>query len=347
MNNVYKLSPQARVIDEASQWIARLDRGLSIEEKPLLDQWLADSNQNRLALLKVGQAWDKTEVLSDLAELFPKQETATSLTPIKSMAIAASIALLALTLTFSLFELSREVSEGSNEFAVSNMEGLYKTAIGEHTSITLPDGTELELNTNTSVRVNYSTQQRLLILQQGELHVDVAHDETRPLSVIVGSQIVQAVGTAFNIELGANQSVDLVVTEGKVLVGANDSIVLTDLEVDPIQLPISSLAVSEGERVLLGQLEEKVQMIDPAEVEIQLSWREGTLVFRGESLEHAIQEISRYTPVEFVFLDENIRHLQVAGLFQTGDVDGLLTALNDSFQIESQRVDQKVLLSIR
>lgn len=346
MSNVYDISPEDRVYEEASVWISRLDKGLSLEEEVNLNQWLEQSERHGLILIKMGETWDKAEVLSKLADLFPKPVEHRTSHSWTMPAMAASIAALALSIWFGLSTFSPLTAPA--ELAVSNLEGLYKTAIGEHISVSLPDGTELNLNTNTTVRVNYSDLQRVLILEQGELHVDVAHDVNRPLSVLAGGQIVQAVGTAFNIELSADQKVDLVVTEGRVLVGKRENIVLSSVDREPVVMPATSFSVSQGERILLGELalelEEDVETIDPADIEVQLSWQSGNLVFRGEPLVQAIEEISRYTEIKFEFLDENLKQVQVAGLFQTGDVDGLLVALSDNFNIHSQRIDQRVLL---
>ncbi|MBT5330463.1 MAG: hypothetical protein HOL48_01625 [Porticoccaceae bacterium] len=344
MSNIYSISPQTKSIDEASLWIAKLDKGLSEEDKVALDQWLGKSEQNRSALIRVGQIWDKAEALANLADLFPKPA---SRRPAEIYtAIAASVAAIALVVAISMAGFN-PFSDQTPADQIENPEGFYMTAIGEQTNISLPDGTELMLNTNTSVRVNYSDNQRVLTLEQGELHVDVAHDESRPLSVLAGGQVVQAVGTAFNVYLRDQQKVDLVVTEGKVLVSQRDEIPRVSAPDGAIQMPTSAFSVSQGERVLLGQLEEKVEPIDFAEIEVQLSWREGNLVFRGEPLEEAVREIGRYTAAEFVFIDENLRQVKVAGLFETGDVDGLLAALSENFQIDSRRVDQRILLQSR
>ena len=79
---------------------------------------------------------------------------------------------------------------------------------------------------------------------------------------------------------------------------------------------------------------------------MKLSWREGRVVFRGESLEAALAEIERYTTVQFVFLDEDLKSRSVTGRFRAGDVDGLLVALRTNFNITHERSDDgRVLLS--
>ena len=69
---------------------------------------------------------------------------------------------------------------------------IHHTAVGEQSIVMLNDGSQITLNTNTKVQVP-SDQARLLELVSGELHVRVK-DPSRPLSVMAGEQIIQAVG---------------------------------------------------------------------------------------------------------------------------------------------------------
>ncbi len=343
MSNVYQLSSQEGRFDEASMWISRLDRGMSAEEYSQLQQWLSESQENVDIFLKVAEAWDKTEILSKLADLFPEPVSNGVASRWFNPAMVATMAIFLLTAIWGLVFFSAPMQSD----LVPNVQGIYKTAIGEHSTINLPDGTQLVLNTNSLVRVSYTERQRVLELERGEMHVDVFHDESRPLSVVARDQVFQAVGTAFNIELHSDQRIELVVTEGKVLVGIHARETDSEGQLKPIVLPTSSVAVSGGQQLMVGAPQEEVELIEPDEIEIKLSWRQGNLIFRGESLEEAIAEISRYTSVEFVLLDENLKKIRVVGLFKAGDVTGLLTTLKDNFNITHKRLDEKVILSQR
>ena len=46
-------------LDEASEWLAKLDRGLTKSEEQALKQWLAQSYKNVEVLLEVAKLWDK------------------------------------------------------------------------------------------------------------------------------------------------------------------------------------------------------------------------------------------------------------------------------------------------
>jgi transmembrane sensor len=69
-------------------------------------------------------------------------------------------------------------------------------------------------------------------------------------------------------------------------------------------------------------------------------------VFQGESLEDAVAEIERYTTVEFVILDDELKKVRIAGLFKAGDVDGLLATLKENFDVAYERTeDGRILLT--
>ena len=100
--------------------------------------------------------------------------------------------------------------------------------------------------------------------------------------------------------------------------------------------------------MVLGSAQEAIAQVAETDIAAQLSWRDGNLIFRGESLEQALAEITRYTSVEFEVMDERIKQERIAGLFKAGDVDGLLATLTRNFNIESERLDDnKILLRAR
>ncbi len=355
MTNVVSINSEEERYDEASKWLARLDRDLTPEETRQLKAWLT-SPENRSTILNMAKLWDEMGTLSRLSSLFPQtaehQEKA-SRPLVKRMAtIAASILIIVFVgFGYSVVQLPERAYE-----AASASGHYYQTAIGERSTITLIDGSILTLNTDSSVEVKYTEAHRLLILKKGEIYVNVAKDANRPLSVLANDQLVQAVGTEFNVEITDDQKIELFVTEGEVRVAAISAKVLeSELSVPLTPLPKSSLALTAGEVLVIedagqdaknGIVENTTRQIPSEDFEVKLSWRNGNLIFRGEPLEQAVKEVGRYTSVEFIILDDSLRKVRVAGLFKAGDVDSLLSALRENFNIVSQRTDDdKVLLS--
>ena len=340
MNNVYDISDQDRRYDEASTWIARIDRELSTDEEAELRTFLAD-DRNRELFLEMARLWDKMDALSRLAEILPDVEHR----PRRSHGLAIAASLIVAAVAVAWFAVPWLTGDRPEFETIAQTTAVYETAVGEQSTVSLSDGTVLVLNTDSRVRVSYSHESRYIDLDRGEIHVTVARDPLRPLMVRTDSSIIQALGTQFNVEITSDRRVEVIVVEGVVLIGVNDpesAVAQTRLA------PESATRLTGGSRAVLGPAEEQVERIEPREIEVKLSWTDGNIVFRGESLEEAIAEVGRYTDVEFVFLDDRARQVRVVGRFKTGDVDSLLANLEANLDISYQRLDDdEVLLSSR
>tara|TARA_R110001592_G_scaffold81338_3_gene241468 strand:+ start:5199 stop:6278 length:1080 start_codon:yes stop_codon:yes gene_type:complete len=356
MSNVHHIHKQNIIdeeekrLDDASDWLAKIDRNLTKQEKASLQTWLSLSVKNTEVLLEVAHLWDKMDDLSRLSDLFPQTSSSTTKKYSSWLGAMAASAIFAISVGFYQSGFNFSLFGQSDQSAVVAMQMNYQTGIGESNTINLPDNSKIVLNTNSFVQVRYTSSARIIDLQRGEIHINVAHDKSRPLSVIAGGKIIQAVGTAFNVEV-RNKLVELIVTDGKVLVAAkNNAIANTDIDEMAKRLPKNSMAVSKGEKIdldLTGNTVDKVIKVDPIEVAANLSWRTGNLIFRGESLAEVMAEISRYTNITFELSDdEQLQKVKVAGMFKTGDVTGLLEVLSNNFNIRYERVDKdKIILN--
>ena len=351
--NIVALSASTLQVDQAGEWLALLDKHegnqtpMPQSDVQAMQLWMAADADNKTVLFEMAQLWDKMDALSRLSDLFTEPKKAT--VPVYRFAMAASF-LLAGFLGMFAFNIYND-GNGAVDFG----NGLYQTAIGEHSTVTLSDGSELILNTNTQVMVSYTDTARLIYLKRGEVHVSVAKNPERPLSVIAGKKYIQAVGTEFNIEITDRQNIELIVTEGKVEVGVHQPSAASTEPAEHLSAKraqpskVLPIAVSAGEELMLGStkdsvLPEPVSNVTAEDIEVKLSWRRGNLVFTGESLEDAVKEVGRYTSVEFVFIDEDLKKVRVGGVFKAGDVEGLLATLRENFNIVSQQVDGKRIL---
>lgn len=344
MNNIRPMPSTQELYDEASLWIVKMDKGLSADEQTALQEWMQADQAHYDILMEMTQLWDKMDAMSRLSDLFVKPKPAAPQWPLVS-ALAASVLFAVSVAIWAI------IGGNSPEFG----DNIYRTAIGEQSTVILSDGSQITLNTNTKVQVKYTARARLLQLSNGELHVRVAKDPARPLSVMVGDQVVQAVGTEFNIEITDQQKIELVVTEGKVKVNVRrdpqKTLAQADDQQPDLTLPENAVTVAAGEQVVLSDkgvevTPDEITEVSADDIKVKLSWRQGNLIFRGESLEEAVKEIGRYTSVEFVFMNEDLKKMRVAGLFKAGDVEGLLATLRENFDIVSQKDGNgKVLLS--
>ena len=92
----------------------------------------------------------------------------------------------------------------------------FDTTVGELKSVTLSDGSTVQLNTNSRVEVRFSSAERRVHLTRGEAYFSVAHNPRRPFSVYAANGIVTAVGTAFTVRLREQDAVEVTVEKGRV-----------------------------------------------------------------------------------------------------------------------------------
>lgn len=346
-NNVVPLKAGDDPLDDAAQWLAKMDRGLSSDEEQELHGWLHESEQNRTMLLKMAKLWDNMAALERLKILFPeppvKQTNGGILSSVaqRPLAMAASFLMVGVVLAFVLSSSLFNVFAPQQLVVLSQQQ--FETGIGDLKRISLSDGSQLTVNTNSSVEVTFTESQRVVELHKGELHIQVAHNPRRPLTVFAGGQVIQAVGTAFNVELRSEQ-VELIVTEGKVLVAKQNQSTLSPESVDEVHLPAQTPALVQGQKSMLGQQTLKINQVDTGDMQAQLSWHSGNLVFRGESLEQVLQEVSRYNAVSFEVSDPALYDTRVAGLFKTNDLNGFLQALEQNFAISNERMTHNRIL---
>ena len=158
-------------------------------------------------------------------------------------------------------------------------ETRYATTTAGYERARLDDGSTLELNAASAVRVQFTAAERRVKLESGEAHFAVAHDTARPFIVSAGGIAVRAVGTAFNVRYATGGDIEVTVTEGKVAVSGVE-------RVDPNALS-AAIFVSAGQRIVLPHHAPPptVEQVDPAALRAALVYdtlyREGEFVAAG------------------------------------------------------------------
>lgn len=338
--------------EEASLWLARLDRGLSDDERTTLRDWLRDAINNR-AFMEMGKLWRGLEIISVLSELFPLNPEVLNPRPRRSLpsiafaAIAAACIsavgtlLLAGDTPWSIF-----VSHPPPRPMFSEM---LRTSIGEKRVTKLADGSTATLNTNSRIVVFYGPLTRDVYLSHGEASFDVARDSTRPFSVHAGKRVIQASGSSFNVlnvRILPDENVELTVTEGQAKVLYEPQRPLNTPERLRDDFMHVDTIVSVDEMAFVEPTMQSVRKLEPSEVDSRLAWQRGEVVFHGEPLEQVLSEVSRYTTTRFVIGDEKLRDVRIGGYFKVGDLDSFLASLRENFLIDWQRdQDGRVVLT--
>jgi transmembrane sensor len=214
--NVIEFSDRNTLEQKAGAWLIRLDSDtpLTPEEQHELRAWYARSPAHREELKSLAAFWGKMNLLTELAvplgthEARHKRRGARNnlWARVWSLGGAASLAAVATFVALGVW-LVRD--------PLVNTNGIYSTAVGQQQTVTLADGSVVQLNTNTRLQVTYGGDYRDVRLLQGEAYFTVAKNPERPFRVHAGKGRVQAVGTAFSVYLKP-KGIDVVVTEGRV-----------------------------------------------------------------------------------------------------------------------------------
>lgn len=345
MSNIRQFSSREDIQEQACLWISRLDRGLRDSEKAELDAWLAESNAHREALIEYANLWDNMSALNELSGLFPRKQVKQESGRVKRLvnqarwSVAAGFLLMAVGAGLIV-----ERTWFSAPVEVANSTQKVVTGVGEQKSLTLADGSVVHLNTNSVVTVALSDTVREIVLLKGEAHFTVAHDKTRPFTVTAGNNTVTAVGTAFNMQYVNDNAFELVVTDGRVLVKDRFAVTRSSKSLFSSE-PVTGegLLMFSGEKATIrGDVEDK-ENLTQNDIDDDLAWQKGMIVFKGEPLEQALAEIGRYTQLRFSISDEGLKQRRVAGYFKVGDIDGLLNALKNSFNIEHKKLNETTI----
>jgi len=355
--------PNREMIEsQATAWVSEIDGGMDLKQEARLTDWLSKSPLHGEIFVQAASMWDVLDVLSPIAKVMPIEtldafETKSSkISKIKTFSMVASfgLVLIGVLLNVNIFTFGVPGSNfiiGADKIEQVNDTGqVYVTAVGERSNVTLDDGSEIKLNTDTVISVMFSKNERRIELSKGEAFFQVAKNPNRPFVVLTAGNRVTAVGTAFSIDVSDSHDTEVLVTEGRVKV---DHLLRNPLEISTrfstngvTQLAISAPPVflSQGQKVLLNKnRSDEITYTD--DFDSALAWREGMIVFDGESLAQAIDEIDRYIPLEFKIVDKSIASIPVGGFFKTGDLDQLLLVLEGNFGVISERQGNQILLS--
>jgi transmembrane sensor len=208
----------------------------------------------------------------------------------------------------------------------------YRTTHGEQGVWALTDGSTLHVNTDSAVTVRFSSAERLLEVDHGQVAVAVAHDDGRPFRVHAGSTDAVAIGTEFDVYRRPDVTQITVVT-GQVAVSVGQ---LAPRRTAGAGLP-SGLRVGAGRqvRVVAGRLP---PASEPTDLRETTAWLERKIVFDQRPLAAVADEFNRYNNIPFTIDDPALRSLLISGTFNAADIDSFAAFLESLNGVRVERL---------
>jgi transmembrane sensor len=278
---------------EAAVWVSRLHGpGRSAQMEQECRAWQSLSAQHRQAFERCTATWDEVQGIS-VADVYAATLSAAQSPKTKSASRSWQ--------TWPWVVAAAALSLVAAWIVVHPVS--YSTAVGEHRTVVLDDGSRVTLNTDSRVLVRFEKNRRQVTLQRGEGIFEVATDPHRPFVVSAAELEVVALGTQFAVSrLDDELSVTLI--EGKVAVKSKEAS-------QPQLLPVP------GERIRIRN--DVAMATDKPRIDQMLAWRRGEIDFDSSSLYEAVAKMNRYGRTPILLRPTGDANLRVSGVFKTGD----------------------------
>lgn len=204
-----------------------------------------------------------------------------------------------------------------------------ETGNDETKNILLPDGSKIILNANSKLTYQSDFEIRDVILE-GEAFFDIARDTLHPFLIHSNGALTQVLGTSFNIRAYSNESeVEVTVVTGKVAFSKEE---MTNTD-KVILLP--------GNKAILKKEENKVIKTLPTPNE--MAWNTKKLIFDDTNMGAVLKTLKRFYHLDIGLENKAIKKCHFTGHFQDASVDEVLKALSFALNLESEKINQKLI----
>lgn len=307
MNNQPSPSPSERD-QQALDWWTRL-RGdhVTAQQRNTFELWRADP-LNANAYQNVETLWKLLEQPAHAVRRHERRK------PVPRRAIYAAAACLVLAFATVMLMTPPMSTWGSD----------YATATGQQQDITLADGSQLHLDSDSAVDITLTSDERRVNLLRGRVFLDVSHDG-RPFVVRAGNTRVKVLGTAFSVSHGsAEDEVTLLRGRVEVMAGGRHQ---------PLQ-------PGEQLKVISGQIQAPLAV----DADRLLAWRDGQLRVRNAPLREVLDELMRYQGGRVIWLDDQAAQRPISVSFNLKQIDSALDALITTHKLRATSLTRRILI---
>lgn len=334
------------VMRDAAEWMVLLDSAeCTATDRMAFAQWLAEDPVHKWGFEELSEVWARVQTLSDISHIIdqpnvtrlPGREAAERRLQAapdakrhREWSTLAAVGMIVLGVTV--------------HFLSVTPSSLHETQVGEFREIALDDGSSVELNAMSSIEVRFDERRREIELGNGEAVFEVEPD-ARPFVVRTPLATLSAVGTQFAVH-ATPSLVEVSVLEGLVSVSPGGSMSMTnEVATDLLMRFTDEIALlGPGQRIELTRETQKFLSISPDNLDDELSWRQGEVVFRDRPLMSVLSEMRRYIGTPIFIGDPALNSLRVSGRFRTGDVEAFLRELSDHYGIVIERPDDRLVI---
>lgn len=196
----------SRIERQAYRWVARMIDDPQRHEAALL-RWIGSDNDrlavyNRVAAATKVATWSANQIYERRDRELPR--------PSRPLGSAWAMALVVLGIAATAIGIAHLVAPARQPDILIPPAEAYEAPAGAPRTITLADGSTIDLRPGSRIDARYSRSERRLFLTRGSARFNVAHNASWPFTVLAGGGSVTARGTVFEVAIGQDVAVNLI-----------------------------------------------------------------------------------------------------------------------------------------
>ena len=268
-------------------------------------------NTNFLGAGKIALEWNKLEAKIQAKKIKPKRKVRF----LKQFSVAASLLLL---ISVGFYSLN------------NNSKITHKTNFGEILNIKLQDGSDVTLNSNSSLSYYKNESRKVWLSGEAFFQVDKKVVTNAKFWVLTDDLSVEVYGTSFNVNTKKKKT-DVFLEEGSIWLKLKNGI-------DKKMIPGNYISYSSKKNQIL----EDKNIFNPT---TKTSWKDGSLLFENLSLEKAMEKIEESYGFAIVFKEDKSKNILITGAVPITNIDICIKAIEKSVDVTITKKDNSLIIS--
>jgi transmembrane sensor len=215
-------------------------------------------------------------------------------------------------------------------FINSNSKVTHKTNYGEILNIKLQDGSDVTLNSNSSLSYYKNESRKVWLSGEAFFQVDKKVATNAKFWVLTDDLSVEVYGTSFNVNTKKKKT-DVFLEEGSIWLKLKNG-------ADKKMIPGNYISYSAEKNEIL----EDKNIFNPI---TKTSWKDGSLLFENLSLVKAMEKIEESYGFAIIFKDDKSKNILITGAVPITNIDICIKAIEKSVDVTITKKDNSLIIS--
>ncbi|MEQ8927097.1 MAG: FecR domain-containing protein [Fulvivirga sp.] len=306
--------------------IKYIENECTVVEKHQVEDWINQSDENRQKFDELRTIWLSAKVNSTDEETawntIEKQIISTTRPAFSFYKIAASILLIAtIGLSYIYFN-----TDSQNYFPTISSTVIRSES--DKKEVVLPDGSQVTLNKNSSIKYNGDFQSSRKIKLTGEAFFDVVRDESHPFIITTETINVKVLGTSFDIKAKPGKKASVHVKSGVVQVN-------NIIDRDSIQVVKNEqVVVSDNHLVKANMTNENA-----------FAWKTGIITFNNDQFSEVVSTLEEVYDIEIELANPRLSQCVLTAKFENKSIKEVMTLLKEIYRFNVSYKNAKIIVN--